>query len=64
MLAVLGPSSGGVGMEVWVCVNILHICVHLSCDYVPKVETVEVEAESTGGAWGGIFLQQIIVHWC
>lgn len=32
MLAVVGPSSGGVGMEECVCVSILPICVHLSCD--------------------------------
>lgn len=48
MLAVLGPSGGGVGTEECVFVSILHRGMHLSCDCVPNVETVEVEEESTG----------------
>lgn len=42
--------------------NMLHISVHLSWDWVSIVETVEVQEESTGGVWGGIFILQIIVH--
>ena len=63
MRAVLGPSSGGTGMEECVRVRVLHMCVPLSCDYVSNMESVEVEYESTGGAWGGIFVLQITVHW-
>ena len=58
----LGPSSGGVEVEDCVGVNMLHIRVHLSWDWVSIVETVEVEEGSTGGVWGGIFILQIIVH--
>ena len=59
----LGSLQWWVGIEACVCVNILHICVHLSCDCASSVKTVGVEEEPTGGVWGGIFILQIIAHW-